>query len=100
MFYPKPQHYPKWLRVLIFDPMERLKSIYTSDPERNCKTLEKIYHGSYKSNEIHALLFDAIIEMGRKEVNNHEFRKVLQRDIEDIRNRLERLEREYGVRDD
>jgi hypothetical protein len=90
----KPEHYPVWLRKLLFDPMVRLQERYTNDPERNWDTLQKILHSSYRTDPKDALIFDLTVEMERNEIKHEEWNEVVAKELLTQADQIETLKNE------
>jgi hypothetical protein len=70
----KPEHYPEWLRDLLYEPVTigNMRAVWTPNPERNWYTLQRILQTSYRTDPRDALLFDMIIEKEREVISQQE----------------------------
>ena len=90
----KPEHYPRWMRELLFDPIQRAATDFTNDPARNCKTLKQIWTSTYLTNMQDALLFDLAIEQERHIIDEQEKNEHLKKMLKSLEARVKALEEE------
>ena len=87
----KPEHYPVWLRELLFDPKERMRSLFSSEPERNWRTMQRIQDGGVGS-----LIFDIVIEYERHIIDEQKKNERLKQALRSLSERISALEEHKG----
>lgn len=87
----KPEHYPEWLRKLLYDPLENMRNLCTSDPERNWNTLRRIQTFTYRTDPKDALIFDMIIEIEKNEIARQTAQEYTMKHLRGIREEIDSL---------
>lgn len=80
----KPEHYPKWLRELLYNPVTigNMRAHWTPHPERNRETLQRIMQTTYRTGDPQdALIFDMCIERERDVIKQHRINKAFREHI-------------------
>lgn len=90
----KPEHYPKWLRDLLYDPfvISNMRSAWAPDPERNWATLLDIRQMRYRIDARDALIFDMCIEKERDVIHQQRINKTFQTHIMNLEDKVGILE--------
>lgn len=83
----KPEHYPKWLREIIFCPFDRVFQLRSR--EDRWDSLKRILDVTYRVDPTDSLLFDIYIDHEREVIK-------LEKEIEKLNDRISKLERKLG----
>lgn len=88
----EPQYYPKWIREIIFCPF----NMREYKPYNPMDTLNKVYTTTYRTDAIHALIFDLAIEVERNEIKHQAEHEQMKLKINSLSEKLKTLEDKHN----